>query len=207
MLPGRAAAADRSERRPAPSQGAGRLQGGEIDGLAQGCRRVLPPGDGDELRGIKWVQAGSCPEGRAEKVECSGVVPAGTRAGFEHDITDGFRVNIRPHTTGAGLIPVPVGDPDFHRYAVAHLHGGGVVSLCGCHAGHENTVPRRKPHLLGAICGAGCAKTFWEGSTMADFRTGSGRLTGGWVHPRFFTDLTKRPVYGTLGKSRDKVNL
>ena len=63
MLPGHAAAVDRSERRPAPSQGSGRLQGGEIDGLARGCRRVLPPGDGDELRGIKGVQAGSCPEG------------------------------------------------------------------------------------------------------------------------------------------------
>ena len=77
--------------------GSGRLQGGEIDGLSWGCRCVVPPGNGDELRGFEGVQAGSCPEGRSEKAECDGVVFAGARAGLEHDITGGLAVK-HPHT-------------------------------------------------------------------------------------------------------------
>ena len=42
----RAAVVARSERRFTPLKGAGRLQGGEIDGLSWGVGRVLPLGDG-----------------------------------------------------------------------------------------------------------------------------------------------------------------
>ena len=50
------------------------------------------------MRGLKGVQSG---EGRTEKAEGGGGVPAGPRAGLEHDIAAGSAVNIRIHITSA----------------------------------------------------------------------------------------------------------
>ena len=42
--------------------------------------------------------------------------------------------------------------PDSNRHVAVHLLGSRSVSPCGCHAGHDSSVPRCRPHRLGDSC-------------------------------------------------------